>query len=93
MGNAVAGSDDRILAVRCSRERLTVELADGRKLSVPLRWYPRLHAATPAQRAHWVPCAAGRGIHWPDIDEDLSIAGLLAEKKYHPDLSPLGECS
>lgn len=81
MGNAVAGSDDRILVVRCSKERLNVELADGRRLSVPLRWYPRLHRATPAQREHWVPCAAGRGIHWPDIDEDLSIDGLMTGQK------------
>ena len=53
----------------------------SRRLSVPLRWYPRLHAGTPAQRNHWEPCAAGRGIHWPDLDEDLSIEGLLAGRK------------
>jgi len=81
MGSELARSDDRVRTVRCSKERLSVELIDGRRLSVPLRWYPRLVAGTPAQRDHWVPCAAGRGIHWPDLDEDLSIEGLLAGRK------------
>ena len=56
---------------------VSVELLDGRVISVPLVWYPRLLNATPAQRANWILCAGGFGIHWPDIDEDLSTEGLL----------------
>jgi hypothetical protein len=50
---------------------------DGRTIIVPLEWYPRLLDATPAQRANWKPSGAGYGIHWPDVDEDLSTEGLL----------------
>ena len=81
MGSEATTRDDRAQAVRCTKERLVVGLVDGRRLSVPLRWYPRLHAGTPAQRNPWEPCAACRGIHWPDLDEDLSIEGLLAGRK------------
>lgn len=58
-------------------ERLVVELMDGRSIAVPLAWYPRLAQATPAQRARWEIAGGGYGIHWPDIDEDLSTEGLL----------------
>lgn len=57
---------------------LTVELADGRTLSVPLAWFPRLVHATPSEREVWRLIGGGRGIHWPEIDEDISIANLLA---------------
>jgi len=50
---------------------------DGRTISVPLAWYPRLFDRTPEQRAKWEICGAGYGIHWPDLDEDLSTEGLL----------------
>ena len=50
---------------------------DGRSISVPLAWFPRLLSATPEQRARWEPAGAGYGIHWPDLDEDLSTEGLL----------------
>ena len=53
------------------------ELADGRSISAPLEWFPRLRDATPAQRAHWEPIGRGCGIHWPDIDEDISVAALM----------------
>jgi hypothetical protein len=56
---------------------LHVVLADGRELSAPLAWLPRLRDATPAQRARWRLIGHGEGIHWPDIDEDVSIASLL----------------
>jgi Protein of unknown function (DUF2442) len=69
--------DDRVADVRVTDDALEVRLRDGRKISAPLSWFPRLVAATPAQRAKWEPAAAGHGIHWPDIDEDLSVAGLL----------------
>jgi hypothetical protein len=58
-------------------ELLRVTLADGRELSVPLEWFPRLRNATPEQRGHWRLIGRGQGIHWPDVDEDISVAGLL----------------
>ncbi len=64
--------------VRFDDDSLVVDLADGRTISVPLAWFPRLLHATPAQRAHWQIAGAGYGIHWPDVDEDLSTGGLLA---------------
>ena len=60
---------------------LTVELTDGRMISVPLAWYPRLVHATPAERNNWELCAANRHIHWEDLDEDISVEGLLAGRR------------
>jgi hypothetical protein len=68
---------ERILNVVVSEEMLSAELADGRVISVPLAWFPRLLKATPTQRSHWELCGGGFGIHWPDVDEDLSVEGLL----------------
>jgi hypothetical protein len=59
---------------------LWVMLVDGRTVSVPLAWYPRLAHATPDERAHWRLIGQGEGIHWPDLDEDISVANLLAGK-------------
>ena len=56
---------------------LHVVLDDGRELSVPIEWFPRLRDASAAERANWRFIGRGEGIHWPDIDEDISIAGLL----------------
>ena len=67
-----------IAAVYCDEEKLHVSLADGRTISTPLSWYPRLLRATPAQRANWRPIGTSGGIHWPDIDEDLHVEGMLA---------------
>ncbi|MFI4935287.1 MAG: DUF2442 domain-containing protein [Caulobacterales bacterium] len=69
--------DPRVSAVTFRDDRLEVLLRDGRAISAPLAWFPRLAEATPQARAVWEPCAAGLGIHWPLIDEDLSIEGLL----------------
>lgn len=69
---------ERVVDVRCDDDTMSVDLADGRTIIVPLAWYPRLLDATPAQRQNWQPCGGGFGIHWPDIDEDLSTQGLLA---------------
>jgi hypothetical protein len=57
---------------------LTAKLADGRAISVPLAWYPRLVHATEEERANWRLIGGGQGIHWPDLDEDVSVEGLLA---------------
>ena len=70
-------ADERVADVKFIRDALAVSLKDGRIISVPLAWYPRLLAATPAQRKNWRVAGGGYGIHWPDIDEDLSTEGLL----------------
>ena len=67
--------------VSASDEALTVELSDGRTISVPLAWFPRLAHGTPAERARWRLIGGGTGIHWPDIDEDISVEGLLAGRR------------
>ena len=77
MGILALNADERVKDVRVSEDTLTVDLMDGRTISVPLVWYPRLLAGTAKQRARWRRCAAGYGIHWPDLDEDLSTEGLL----------------
>ena len=59
-------------------ERFSVELADGRSLSVPLTWYPRLMQATETERAHWRLLGGGYAIEWPDLDEHIGVAGLRA---------------
>ena len=67
--------------VLCRRQEDPVErLADGRELSVPLAWFPRLQAAPPAARQEWRLIGGGVGIHFPQVDEDLSVAGLLASR-------------
>ena len=68
---------ERVKDVRTTDSTLVVDLTDGRTITVPLAWYPRLMDATPEQRRNWQVSAAGYGIHWPDIDEDLSTEGLL----------------
>lgn len=68
---------ERVKDVRFTEDLLVVDLLDGRTISVPLAWYPRLLAATPEQRANWRVAGGGFGIHWPDVDEDLSTEGLL----------------
>lgn len=77
MGILALSADERVRDVRVSADTLTVDLMDGRTISVPLVWYPRLLDGTPKQRSNWRVCAAGYGIHWPDLDEDLSTEGLL----------------
>ncbi len=70
---------DRALAtsVRVDEDALHVVLSDGRELSVPLAWFPRLVAATAQQRSSWRLIGDGHGIRWEDLDEDLSVAGLI----------------
>ena len=70
-------TDERVLDVRFDDASLIVDLMDGRTISVPLAWYPRLLNATVVQRDKWEKAGGGYGIHWPDIDEDLSTEGLL----------------
>jgi hypothetical protein len=70
-------ADIRVKSVAVVDERLVVELMDGRAISAPLAWYPRLADASPDQLRHWRIAGGGFGIHWPDVDEDISTDGLL----------------
>lgn len=67
-------------SVTISDDTLTVDLSDGRSISVPVAWYPRLAHASPAERRQWRLVGRGTGIHWEALDEDISVAGLLAGK-------------
>ncbi len=68
---------ERVKDVHFTEDTMAVDLVDGRTIVVPLAWYPTLLDATPEQRANWKISGAGYGIHWPEIDEDLSTEGLL----------------
>lgn len=70
-------ADARVRGVRVDADELSVALMDGRTITVPLAWYPRLANATQAQLDRWEVAGGGWGIHWPDLDEDLSTEGLL----------------
>ena len=70
----------RAVNVVATDDTLTVDLEDGRSISVPISWYPRLAYGTSSERANCVVSGAGYGIHWPDLDEDLSVEGLLLGK-------------
>jgi hypothetical protein len=69
--------DATAIDVAVTDERLIVTLADGRELSAPLAWFPRLSEATTEQRQKWRLIGRGHGIHWPEVDEDISVASLL----------------
>src|SRR6266851_5938431 len=75
--SAHSNTDERVLDVQFTDDTISVSLRDGRVISVPLVWYPRLLDATAAQRKNWEIAGGGYGIHWPDVDEDLSTEGLL----------------
>src|SRR3954452_13983953 len=77
MGILALAADERVAGVKFTKDSLCVALRDGRTITVPLTWYPRLLGATTAHRKNWQIAGGGYGIHWPDIDEDLSTEGLL----------------
>jgi hypothetical protein len=77
MSISAAGIGARAVRVRCDDEMLRVVLADGREIGAPIAWFPRLVHATPEQRDRWQLIGGGSGIHWPEIDEDISVGGLL----------------
>ncbi len=77
MGILVVSADERVKDVTIAKESLCVDLMDGRSITVPLAWYPRLADAKPEQLARWEIAGAGYGIHWPELDEDLSTEGML----------------
>jgi hypothetical protein len=74
-------SSPRIGNVLITDDTLAVDLDDGRTISVPIGWYPRLAYGTPAERANFQISGGGYGIHWPDLDEDIGVEGLLLGKK------------
>ena len=75
--STLIATDERVQNVVVTDDTLTAALMDGRTISVPLVWFPRLLHATASQRDNWRVAGGGYGIHWPDIDEDLSVEGLL----------------
>ena len=77
MGTLALNADERVASVEFSDGFLIVGLKDGRRISVPLAWYPRLAGASPSSLSRWEICGGGYGINWPELDEDLSTAGLL----------------
>ena len=77
MNTSDSRQGERVKGVRLSEDSLSVDLMDGRTITVPLAWYPRLLHAKPEERANWQVCGGGFGIHWPDLDEDLSTEGFL----------------
>lgn len=77
MGILALAADERVANVEFTDDTLSVALHDGRTIIVPLAWYPRLLNATVDQRKNWRVSGGGYGIHWPDVDEDLSTEGLL----------------
>ena len=82
MPTLVASSEAVAIDVSCSNDALTVVLNDGRTVSVPLVWFPRLLNATERQRKEWEFIGGGIGIHWEEIDEDISVASLLQPEKF-----------
>jgi len=77
MGILALMADERVVDVKFTDDTFSVSLRDGRTITVPLAWYPRLLDASSAERKNWRVAGGGYGIHWPDIDEDLSTEGLL----------------
>ena len=77
MTSSVPNPGEMVKSLSFSDDSLVVDLLDGRTISVPLAWYPRLLHATPSRRSNWQIAGGGYGIHWPDLDEDLCTEGLL----------------
>jgi uncharacterized protein DUF2442 len=77
MSFSASVADERVLGVEFSDDAFSVSLRDGRIITVPLVWYTRLLNASSAQRKNWEIAGGGYGLHWPDLDEDLSTEGLL----------------
>jgi hypothetical protein len=82
MHTLVASNEAIAIEVTCSLDALTVELDDGRTITVPLQWFPRLLGATDRQKKRWEFIGGGIGIHWDEIDEDISVASLLNPERF-----------
>jgi hypothetical protein len=77
MPTSIVELDAVAVEVRFDTDALRITLADGRELSAPIAWFPRLRDASSAERENWRFIGRGQGIHWPDLDEDISVAGLM----------------
>ncbi len=75
---AIDRSTTRAISVRVTKDALVMDMSDGRSVSAPLAWYPRLMHGSPAERGNWRLIGGGEGIHWSDLDEDISVEGVLA---------------
>jgi Protein of unknown function (DUF2442) len=82
MPTSVESGEALAVDVSCSNDSLTVVLDDGRTVSVPLVWFPRLLAATPRERKEWESIGGGIGMHWEAIDEDITVASLLQPERF-----------
>ena len=80
MNSMLTKAEAKAQKVSVNADTLAVELGDGRTISVPLAWFPRLLHGTPEERSNWRFIGGGEGIHWPDLDEDISVENLLAGK-------------
>ncbi len=81
MPSALTLTPVKLTNISITEDTLSVDLEDGRSISVPIGWYPRLAYGTPEERANFQISGTGYGIHWPDLDEDLGVEGLLLGKK------------
>lgn len=79
MNASAPAFDERVRNVAFDDVSIHVELVDGRRVSAPLAWYPRLEAASAEQRSRWIPSAAGYGMHWEELDEDVSTEVMLRQ--------------
>ena len=79
--NSAVATLARVMGVTVTDDTLSIDLEDGRSVSVPIGWYPRLSYATAAERANFQISGAGYGIHWPELDEDIGVEGLLLGKR------------
>ena len=86
--NTVATGEPRIVTLDVTDESITAGLADGRTVSVPLAWSWRLSDATPEQRKNFEIIGTGEGVHWPDVDEDISARGMLQGVPARPQMQP-----
>ena len=86
--NTVVSDMPRIINIRVTDDSIAAELADGRTISVPLAWSWRLSDATPEQRSNFELIGSGQGVHWPDIDEDISATGMLFGIPARPHKAP-----
>jgi hypothetical protein len=80
MSTSAIRVEPRAVEATCTADTLTVRLADGREISAPLEWFPKLRAASAEALREWRLVGGGVGIHWPQLDEDISVAGLLATR-------------
>jgi hypothetical protein len=82
MATSVERADVLVVDVACTNDALSVTLSDGRTVTVPLAWFPRLVEASPRQRRRWELIGGGIGIHWDAVDEDISVASLLQPENF-----------